>query len=45
MDFLVSEPWGNTGKFPASESPPGEDPRWRLSTVNSWIDRTYGGRG
>lgn len=32
------------GEFPASESPEGRDPRWRLSTVNGWIDQTYGRR-
>ena len=30
------------GEFPASESPPGKSPRWRVSTLNAWIDRTYG---
>jgi len=30
------------GEFPKNESPLGKDPRWRLSTVNAWIDQTYG---
>ena len=32
------------GEFPKHESPDGKDPRWRLSTINSWIDQTYGGK-
>lgn len=31
-----------TGKFPRSESPPGCDPRWRVSTFNRWVKKNYG---
>ena len=32
------------GEFPRSESPPGTDPRWRISTFNDWVDKNFSGR-
>lgn len=32
------------GEFPKNESPQGKDPRWRLSTVNAWINQAYSGK-
>jgi hypothetical protein len=29
------------GRFPQPDSPPGENPRWRKSTVKCYLDRDY----
>ena len=31
------------GRFPRNESPAGQRPKWRTSTVNRWIEATYRG--
>ena len=31
----------NMGKIPPPDSPPGEHPKWRASTVNKFIEDTY----
>jgi predicted DNA-binding transcriptional regulator AlpA len=29
------------GEFPAPDSPEGEHPRWKTSTINDWIEMRY----
>lgn len=30
-----------TGSFPPPDSPAGKKPKWRVSTVNRWIEEVY----